>query len=289
MLCLSIALAAPLQAQPEPTPTPAAPAPIFAVPTVQLPLKAEKPVATGIAEILRARFPLAINYADLGAGWREVTYQGNIYYTKGDTAQVNDDEYVIAYKFAGRINSTLSEREYIAGVTGNGPPFQSEDRFEITLLQSNSVLQNLINGQTNLRSFFANNNRSTLDPTTYSDAFNQNLSQIYLRKIGEAVNAYTEGHLGVLPPLETAYAARKALTPYAENAVIFTQPGTDQPFKTNPLFSNKKRQHLSKRRNAVLIYEAQAGSDGLRGVLLVNGNVSRVTQKQWARLVEISQ
>jgi len=100
--------------------------------------------------------------------------------------------------------------------------------------------------------------------------------------------AYSAAYLNVMPPMETAFAARKALLPFAENAAIFTQPGTSQPYKANPLFSNRKREHLSRDSAAVIFYEAQPSADGLRAVLSYDGVVRRVNDKQWTRLKKLS-
>jgi hypothetical protein len=64
-----------------------APASVLAVPFVQVPLPASpqpKKQPSGLADIVRARFPLSIGFEELGAGWRQVNWYGATYFTKGE-------------------------------------------------------------------------------------------------------------------------------------------------------------------------------------------------------------
>lgn len=121
------------------------------------------------------------------------------------------------------------------------------------------------------------------------DAYYQQLAVVYLRKINDALTAYSYDHFGVLPPMPTADAARRALAPYAENATIFFEPGTTRLFKANALLSGRNRAHLRKRSSLVIFYEAQPARDGMRAVLQLNGRVRRVDAKTWRKLAEQSQ
>jgi hypothetical protein len=260
----------------------------FAVPVVPIAAPKLPREATGLADIIRAKYPLTVQYKDLGAGWRELSWQETDYFTKGDAHWLNGKEFLVAYKPVPRLRTQLRENDYVAAVTDNAYPHAPEDRFEITLLEMADLIPYMTNGNTNLRSFDPARRRTPFDASNASRAFHENLSLVYLRKIYEALNAYSTAYLNVLPPLETAFAARQALQPFAENTTIFTQPGTSQPFKTNPLFSNRKRAHLRKRGHAVIFYEVQPASDGLRAVMLLNGTVRRVDAKSWRNLKAIS-
>lgn len=269
---------------------------IAVVPFVQLPVVPPAPVTprrTGLAEIIRAKFPLSVAYADFGEGWRELNYNGAVYYTKGDTTLLNDEEYLVTYRFAGRTPEALPAREYVASLTGatlSAPRFEADDRFEMTLLQMTRLVGYVTEGQAALRSFSPQRAtaRTVLDAANFSDAFNQKLALIYLGKINNAVNAYSNAYLNVLPPAETAFAAQKALLPFVENPIVFTQPGTTTPFKVNPNLSNRNREEFSRKGRTILFYEAAFGSDERRAVLLLNGTVSRVDAKTWAKLSELS-
>ncbi|HEY0073920.1 MAG TPA: hypothetical protein VGB77_07460 [Abditibacteriaceae bacterium] len=260
-----------------------------AIPVAPVIAPSRAPEATGLADIIRAKFPLAVSFKEFGFGWRELNWQNENYLTRGETHWLSGREYLITYKIAPQELRNLSENDYIAAVTGNGYPFAPDARFELTLLAMEDLIGMVTNGATGLRSFDPTRNRVPFNIRSASPAFHQNLSLIYLRKIQAALSEYENAFLQTLPPLESAFAARQALLPYAENIAIFTQPGTEQPFKANPLFSGRKREHLRKRGRCVLFYEAAPAGDGLRTVLLVNGTVRRVDAKAWNELKEISE
>lgn len=281
----ALLLGAPALAQTAP-PAPTVP---FAVPVVQLPLPTPAPPTrkvTGIADIVRARFPLRIDYSDLGAGWRELNLYGSVYYTKGETTFLNDDEYLVAYRqFTPGDVRDFREREYVAYLTGGINAVRPGSSFPITLLRTTEVVGAVTRGQTGLRSFAA---APAPQNNTTSDAFNQNLSVIFLRKIGEALTKYAEVNLNVLPPLDSAALARQNLEPLAENGAIFLQPGTRAPFRFNPILSGRKKAHLRGKSSWVVAYEGTPASDGSRAVLRLNGTASRVNEKTWNKLKEAS-
>jgi len=263
-----------------------------AVPVVQLPLRVApaEAKATGLADVIRAKFPLAVEFRELGAGWRELLFRGDRYFTKGEATFVNAAEYLIAYKYDGAGEAgSRDAKDFIARETRGTRSFLPDDRFALTLLSMQSVLPYLIEGQTNLRSFNPARLQTAFEPPLSSPAYRQNLTLVYLRKMHEAVGAYASTYLNVLPPMETAFAARQALSAFAPNDAIFFVPGTQQPFKANPLFSEKKREHLRRAGKLVLFYEATPATDGMRAVLLLNGTVKRVDAKAWTRLAEASQ
>jgi hypothetical protein len=243
---------------------------------------------SGVAEIVRAKYPLAVTYQDFGAGWREFDWNYGKYFTKGDTHWLQETEYLVTYRFAPREARRLDEKDYLARATNNAAPFAADDRFELTLLPTSGLIPYITNGNTGLRSFDPSRYRTPFDAGKTTTAFNQNLSLTYLHKIFEAFSAYGNAYLQTTPPMHTAFAARQALLPFAENSAIFTQPGTDQPYKANPNFSGRKRAHLRNKSRAVIFYEGETAEDGMRAVLQFNGNVRRVDEKQWRELKKLS-
>ncbi len=259
--------------------------PVIQIPSAP-PLPA-KPVPSGIAEVLKARFPLSIGFADLGAGWRVFDY-GGLYFTRGDTQFLNGQEYVVAYKRIFANPADLSPAQYALFATRNVYHATKDDRYKITLFPAETLQRLVTNGQTEVRSFDANDFKVTAALPT-SDAFRQNLSLVYLRKIREAVSAYSRANLGVLPPLDSSAGVGRELDEFAENPAIFTQPGTTRPFAFNPLFSARKVAHLKGKGVLVLAFEAEPASDGSRAILTYGGSVARLNRKQWTRLFEASQ
>jgi len=253
------------------------------------------PKITGFADIIRAKFPLAIKYSDLGVGWRVLSWNAT-YFTKGETTILNNEEYLVAY-LAEEVSANvrrLDTKAYIKTVTvGEQGGFAPEDRFSLTLLKMDQVWRSAVDGQTGLKSFSPDTANPEpaikFTPPLNSPAYRQALSLLYLGKIYQAVNAYTQTYLGVTPPTESAFAAQQALLPFVENDAIFNQGGTSTPFKVNPLFSERKREHLRGRGRQVLFYEAAPSADGMRAVLLFDGTTRRVDADAWKRLSKASE
>lgn len=263
----------------------------LAIPVVRVnpsPPAPPPPRITGAAEIVRAKFPLAIKFSELGTGWRALEW-GSLYFTRGETTLVNNDEYLVAYVArASTKRSELDTRAYIRAITTQQQSFLPEDRFPITLLRMQNIVSAFSNGSTGLRSFSAEEFRQTFDPPLESAAYRQNLSLVYLRKIFEAVNKYSSTYLNMMPPMHTAFAARQALLPFAENDVIFNQPGTTTPYKANPLLSERKREHLRTKARLIIFYEGEPAADGSRGVLFLDGRTQRLNEESWRRLSRAS-
>ncbi len=244
-------------------------------------------VPSGVADILKARFPLSIGFEDLGDGWRVLNYEDEVYFSRGETQFLNSVEYVVTYKRVYANPADLAPREYALYVSRSLHPSQKGDRFQISLLPATQVQTLFTNGETGVRSFSPDDFKPIGQLPT-SDAFEQNLSVIYLRKLGEAVTAYGRANLSVLPPLDSAYAARQNLDDFAENDAIFTQPGTTRPFAWNSLFSGRKRAHLAGKSSWILAYEAAPASDGSRAILTLGGRASRLSDKQWRKIAHVS-
>ena len=181
----------------------------------------------------------------------------------------------------------LTERAYIAYLTRGVNLLRPGTRLPITLLQMSEVQRVVTRGETGLKSFDADDYKFDV-PLPTSEAFNQNLSVLFLRKIGEALTAYSQASLEVLPPLENAAEARQNLEPFAENGAIFLQPGPRVPFRFNSVLSGRKRAHLRGKGYFVVAYEGTPAADGSRAVLRLNGTVLRADEKTWRKLKEAS-
>ncbi|PQV64393.1 hypothetical protein B1R32_10574 [Abditibacterium utsteinense] len=269
---------------------PATPATTLAVPWVQIPFPtppAPTKVPSGLADIIRAKFPLSIGFEDLGAGWRVLNWNGQNYFTKGDATFLSEVEHLVVYRESAASVRALSAHEYALYATRNVLPTRSQMRFALSLLPMREVQSNVTRGATNLKSFDLADYQSAAFVSA-SQAFSQNLSLVYLRKIGEAMSAFSAANLDTLPPMDTAFEARQNLESFSENAAIFIQPGTNSPFKFNPILSGRKRAHLRGKSLFIIAYEGEAASDGSRAILRLNGRVARVSDKMWQQLKESS-
>ena len=158
-----------------------------AVPIAQVVAPKLPPEPSGLAEIAKAKFPLAVVYKEFGLGWRELNWQGTPLFTKGDTHWLNGKEFMVCYQLAQRDARLLTEKDYVAYLTNNLYPFSPEDRFELTLLPTLAIINDVTNGNTGLRSFDPSRRRVVFDAQKGSPAFNQSLTVIYLQKLHAAL------------------------------------------------------------------------------------------------------
>lgn len=279
LFLVTAVLSLPALAQPEAAPTLAIPV----VPATALAPKPARPEPSRLDDIINAKFPLAIEFGDLGAGWREIDYNGNSYFTRGDTCWVNEKEYLVTYTFGLKRKEPVSSRDYVSQVTRGIMPHSPKDRLGITLLDLRDLAGVVTNGAMGLKSFDTSDYQSDFTLQGLPSAYYQNLSLVYLRKLNTALTSYSGNYLSTMPVLETAFAARQALEPFAENPAIFTQPGTNQSFKVNPLLSGRKRAHLKGKGYVVVYYEGVPAPDGSRAVLYYNGRVQRLSAKMWEK------
>ncbi|MBV9470601.1 MAG: hypothetical protein JOZ57_15285 [Abitibacteriaceae bacterium] len=81
---------------------------------------------------------------------------------------------------------------------------------------------------------------------------------------------------------------KKALEPYIRNTGIFTQPGTQEPYRANLMLSEQLQENFQNAAGIVIFYEAKPAADGTRGVLFLDGHVGRIKETDWPRLKKIS-
>lgn len=257
---------------------------------------------TKLREVLTAnKVALTIKAKQLDASWRVLSLSGindnNYYYdeygnyvrgggeyfTRGLIVRVAGEPFLVAYQPLKSQTKLQTPAEYRAGQMAMTSGLSTESTLSLALIKTLNV-----SAIKNARPF---DKRVLKEPVKGNEVPNHYfyaLSQKQLQKVYAALYRYREDTLGYLPPMTTSALARKALAPYAENDAIFTQPGTTQPFLTNPILSGKLWAHLSRRGYMVAFYEPDAAADGKRTVLFLNGKVQRVDEKQWARLRHIS-
>lgn len=245
--------------------------------------------ASGMAELIKGQFPLTLRVDELDYRWRELSVYGATYFTRGDTAFINDDEYLIAYISEPEARVLLQPEEYAdAQSPGSAYRLSTSSMLRLQPIKMQSVIAASDARGGKILPFNSKLYRDAKADERAPDAYYQQLAVVYLRKINDALTTYSYDHLGVLPPMPTADAARQALLPYAENATIFFEPGTTRLFKANALLSGRNRTHLRKRSSLVVFYEAQPAADGMRAILQLNGRVRRVDAKTWRSLAELS-
>jgi hypothetical protein len=102
-----------------------------------------------------------------------------------------------------------------------------------------------------------------------------------LRQLGLAAMLYAQDYDEHLPPLENMQVAKKLLYPYVKNDEIFKQPGTGEPYRTNPAASRKSLAAIVEPTKLILFYEATPGATGHRAVVFADGHAKAVSEAEW--------
>jgi hypothetical protein len=153
------------------------------------------------------------------------------------------------------------------------------------------------------------------DPSKEADRVGA--SKARLKQLGVALRMYAEDWDMVLPPMESAAAVKKVLYLYVPSQdAAFLVPQTDEPYQPNAAVSRhqmvgtfrvqnpgqkeprywtvrrgrhpkwlKVKGYISDPASQVAFYEPSPAADGTRGVVFLDGRVTRVSEAQWQRLM----
>jgi BlaR1 peptidase M56 len=133
-------------------------------------------------------------------------------------------------------------------------------------------------------------------------------SNARLKQLGTALLMYAQDYDEILPPMKTPMAVKKALYPYVrKNDAVFLDPHADEPYQANPSVSGKavgvvtllmrgpgrglkilKYTRIRRRGEVVALYEPSPAPDGTRGVVFLDGHVTRIREAEWPRLKQAS-
>lgn len=246
---------------------------------------------------------LTVRMRDMDASWKQFSldssafssYSSGTFYTKGQIVTIDGESYWAVYERAPVNVSKLSSWQYRAEqMAGSRAQLRPETLLSLSLLRSVVVKQ-----------YAKLKDIEPFDEAALSPSFNDSTNQVsyfnvvslkYLRKISDALRGY-KADFGdsVFPPTTSPEAARRALSPYAENPAIFVQPGTNNLYVPNAYVSERKLEDFrvkTKRGSRavfmVVFYEAEVAKDGTRGVLMLDGSVRRLDEDQWARAKHLS-
>jgi len=255
-----------------------------------------------VAALSGDKHPLTLKLKDLDSSWRRVSTAGsgeatnqmemylamltggaeNIYYTRGETAALGGEIYLIAYHHPVSVN-------YAALMHGSSdmpplPKITPETTLSLCLLSLRSL--------GSLRDIQPFSMTDALKPPVAngalgSDATSDDINQASvsnLKQIGLALLQYTQDFDEVLPPMKTVAESNEAIYPYLKNKTLLEHPGTHELYQTNTSLSHRRLASFDSPATMVTYYEASPDSDGLRAVLFLDGHVKRVTEAEWQQL-----
>ena len=237
-------------------------------------------------------YPLTLRLKDLNPAWRrvqigatEAANHSNLYYTRGQTAMVGDQKFLVAY------------RRPVESAAPDAPPSLSKPSPTAPIVLS---LLNLgtIGSLNDIRPFdlaaetgTTPNNASNSSQTSAASGNAAALAAIArtnLQQLAQALLLSNDDNEQVLPALDSAADLRSALLPYVKNEAAFVHPATGRPFLPNTTLSGKKVAHITNPSAMVALYEDAPSPDGTRLIALLDGRVKRIHEAEWAGVVRAS-
>lgn len=249
-----------------------------------------------------ANVPLTVFMRDMDSSWKRMRIGGgfglysagggdSVLFTRGTLIDLNGEKYLAVYEIAPVETAKLSPWQYRATqMTANNFKLRPETLLVLSLWRQKSFVENVKIGD--VEPFNASMIETSFNDSEQSVSYFNIMSLKYLRKINDALSRYkTDFEYSTMPPMTTPQDARKALLPYAENAAIFVQPGTNNSYVPNPILSERKLLHLRYKVKKswrvlpyVMFYEKEMAADGSRGVLMLDGTARRVDNETWQAL-----
>jgi prepilin-type processing-associated H-X9-DG protein len=105
-----------------------------------------------------------------------------------------------------------------------------------------------------------------------------------LRQLALAIMMFAYDHDETLPPLRNITVAKRSLAPYAGKVDIFTFPGTNEAYITNPAASRVHLDRIRRPDRFILAYESRMAPDHRRSAAFADGHVRRVPEAEWSRV-----
>lgn len=201
-----------------------------------------------------------------------------LYFSKGEIVTAGGETYLLAYRPNFPIDPMI--------FNGHGHGRGDQEPVRPRKLRPNMMLSlSLLNLRTNARlddisAFDAK--RDMESPQESSEASERNL-----RALGRGMLTYFNGRgRGVMPIIGTALtpALKRTFYPFVHDQNLWIQPATEEPYRPNPRVSGVNVKSVANRKFLVAFSENTPGSDGLRGVLFLDGHVERVSAARWAQL-----
>ncbi len=207
-------------------------------------------------------------------------FSNRVYYTKGDTLQLESGTYLVAYATEDRLKT---QAPYNADGELNPIAFQPAK-----LRTKGKLLLSLLDLRTigNLSDF------QPFDPENdmESEADRNRGVVSTLTRLGQALQQRTYNEDEQRLPRWTSTGTTELeqwTAPYAPG-VLWKHPSTDESFGLNPALSGRVVNEITNRQWVYLAYERTPAADGSRAVLFADFHVERVNAERWERVLKVA-
>ncbi len=246
--------------------------------------------------------PLSRKLKDLDGTWRRFSLgggdqsitsamyglPGTVYYTTGQTVSAQGESYLVAYSPEVKMGSLqlmmTGRSEGTTEQVGGETPVRLAllnlrtmgSLVDIRPFSLQAEVASFSEALSSLRSI--SSQMSVGDEEESGDASLANLKNIAL-----AAEMYMADY-DTLPPMANAEEFRAALDEYVMNAEVFKDPESGAFYAVNASLSGKAVSALGDPSGTVLVYQAEPGKDGQRGVGFLDGRAKKVTEAEWEKL-----
>jgi hypothetical protein len=285
--------------------------------TISLPSRAEdlQSIISG------AKIPLTVKYQDLDGDWRQIAVSGmyefgdlmraygslfgiggnsGIYYTKGETIEVYEKTYVIAYRIRSNTQDLSFQKlfESTIGTYGSNPQCTEENLSKKLLSPETDLVLSLLDVQTigslnDIRPFDFKQEQASAQQAYEEAKVTCNKAQIdaanaqvtnHLYYLNQAIISYAGANSDTLPKMTDAETIATELGTYIYDATYFKHPISQEAYQPNASLSGKKLSSINNAYEVVSFYEKTPAADGTIGVVYLDGNATRVKAEEWDKI-----
>lgn len=289
--------------------------------TVSLPSRADdlQSIISG------AKSPLTIKFQEIDGNWRQITVSGmyefgdlmraysslfgiggnsGIYYTQGETIEIYDKTYVIAYRIRSNTQDLSFQKlfESTIGTYGSNPQCSEENLSKKLLSSDTELVLSLLDVETigslnDIRVFDFKQEQTTAQQAYDEAKVTCSKAQIettnyqvtnHLYYLNQAIITYASSSSGVLPKMTDADTIATELSSYVYDPTYFKHPTTQEAYQPNASLSEKKLADITNTYEIVSFYEKTPGVDGTIGIVYLDGTTARIKTEEWAKIKETS-
>jgi hypothetical protein len=251
--------------------------------------------AAEISSLISGRdYPLSVRLGDLDSQWRRFTPGGQAggdtlltyfallggssgtLYTKGWTAEVGGDTYLIAY--GRRVYPVDFIRMMQSGPHSITPEALTPD----TELSLSLLNLRIMGNMCDIRAFDLEQELAEYEGAEEEELRTESLSN--LKNLALAVQMWLADHNDVIPDLTDSVTVLETLEEYVRNDEVFFHPETGKPYVPNAYLSGKNLAEIEDPRWVAVFYEESWADDGTRGVAFLDGHAARVRPDEWDRI-----
>lgn len=241
--------------------------------------------------------PLSVPVKDLDASFRRFVVDGapgvnnvqnmwieakagvelGVYLTRGATVKLGDETYLVAYRPSIRLNPEIFR--------GHG---NNNDVVQMRKMGPNSKLTLSL---LNLRTTSSLNDIRPFDRARDVETAAEGIAASVrsLQRLGAGIRTWTYSRGGVFPEMKAITPAfKRVFYPHVHDQRLWENPTSEELVRPNAALSGLRFRDIINVKYVFSFAENSVATDGMRGVLFLDGHVERVDAARWERLKKVA-